>query len=161
DPELGASGVLLDQLLRQAPRVQSALADRDPTAAAALSGQLERLAQAVKTRQPSAEVDALSGPLAQSLEATFPAPGADAAPAAGELGQARRLLDQALTAYRAGDARAVYLVSDAYFLFDPLEKKLLLNDPTLARRTEARFAELRGLLATPGRDHEAADLVAA
>jgi high-affinity iron transporter len=162
EPELGASAVLLDQLLRQAPRVQSALAADDPTAAAALPVQLEQIATAVNAREPAAQVGALIGPLAQSLDASVPPAGAGAAAAAGEqLIEAQRLLEQALLAYRAGDKRAVYLVSDAYFLFDPLEKQLLLSDAVLARRTEARFAELRSLFATPGRQHEAELLVAA
>ena len=52
-------------------------------------------------------------------------------------------------------------MSDAYFLFDPLEKKLALSDAELAQRIEARFAELRGVMAHAGREREAAALVAA
>ena len=159
---LTSSTILLDQLLRQAARVQTVLADRDPTAAAALPQQLDRIAVAIRARQPAADVAALAGPLAHTLAAQFPA--ARSAAQAGEqtdLAEARQLLDQALAAYRAGDPRAVYLVSDAYFLFDPLEKQLALSDPVLAQRAEARFAELRGLMSAPGRERETAALVAA
>jgi len=160
--EFTATGVLVDQLLGQAARVQSAMAEHDPTAAAALPAQLERIAAAIRARRPAADVGALVGPLAQSLESAFPTAGSStAASDRTQLVEAQRLLEQALAAYRAGDARAVYLVTDAYFRFDPLEKKLLLSDAALARRAEARFAELRGVLAAPGRDREAAALVAA
>jgi high-affinity iron transporter len=160
--ELTASGILLDQVLRRAPRVQTALAERDPTAAAALPQQLERLAAAIRARQPAADVAALTGPLARTIEAQFPAAASPAQSSEeGQLVEARRLLDQALDAYRAGNPRAAYMVSDAYFLFDPLEKKLALNDAGLAQRAEARFAELRGVMSAPGHGQEAATLVAA
>ena len=153
--------ILLDQVRGQVPTIQAALAERDATLAAALPQQVDRIAAAVRDRRPVGEVAALTGPLTRSLEAQFPDEGAVAPDAVSELADAQRLLDQALAAYRAGDPRAVYLVSDAYFIFDPLEKKLALRDPALAARAEGRFAELRGVLATPGNDREAAALVAA
>ena len=160
--ELTETTILLDQALRQAPRVEAALAQRDPTAASGLAQHVDRIAAAIRDRQPAGDVAALSGPLAQLLEAQFPAaPGAAQPAEQDQLVEARRLLGQALAAYREGDPRAVYLVSDAYFLFDPLEKKLALSDTALARRTEARFAELRGVMGAPGRRREAAALVAA
>ncbi len=159
---LTSSTILLDQLLRQAPRVQSALAERDPTAAEAFPQQLDRIADTIRARQPASAVAALAGPLAQAFAAQFPAARGEAqAGEQADLLEARRLLDQALTAYRDGNPRAVYFVSDAYFRFDPLEKKLALSDAALAQRVEARFAELRGLLSAPGREREAATLVAA
>jgi high-affinity iron transporter len=159
---LTATGVLLEQVLRQAPRVRDAWAASDPAAAAALTERLDRIAAAIRDRQPATEVVQLVNPLAQSIEAQFPLAGAETQSSdSDELAQSRRLLEQALAAYRAGDARAVYLVSDAYFLFDPVEKKLALNDAELAQRAEARFAELRGLMGTPGHEREATALVAA
>ena len=159
---LSQTRTLLEQTRRQAPRLQEALAAADPTAAAAMAERLDRIGAAIDARQPAAEVTALAGPLVQSLEAQFAAPaGADQPSERDQLDETRRLLDQALAAYRQGNARAIYIVSDAYFLFDPLEKKLALSDASLAQRIEARFAELRGLMATPGRDREAAALVAA
>jgi high-affinity iron transporter len=159
---LRQAGTLLDQVRRQAPRVQEALAEQDPTAAAAMAERLDRIGAAIDARQPAAEVAALSGPLVQSLEAQFsPTTGAGQPSERDQLAGTRRLLDQALAAYREGNARAIYIVSDAYFLFDPLEKKLALGDARLAQRIEARFAELRGVMAAPGRDREAAALVAA
>jgi high-affinity iron transporter len=159
---LSQTRTLLDQVRRQAPRVQETLAEQDPAAAAALAERLDRIGAAIDTRQPAAEVAALAGPLVQSLEAQFAATtGAGEPSARDQLAETRRLLDEALAAYRQGNARAIYLVSDAYFLFDPLEKRLALGDATLAQGIEARFAELRGLMATPGRDREATALVAA
>jgi high-affinity iron transporter len=159
---LTESTILLDQVLQQAPRLQAALAERDRTAADALPQQLDRLAAAIRDRQSPAAVAALTTPLAQTIEAQFPA-AADGAQsnALDQLAAARRLLDQALAAYREGNPRAVYLVSDAYFLFDPLEKAVALRDASLTQRVEARFAELRSVMGSPGHAHEAGTLVAA
>lgn len=158
---LSSTTVVLDQVMRQTGPVERVLAERDPAAATALRERLDRIAQAIAARQPAADVVQLASPLAQTIEAQFP--GGDGAPAAAEsdqLVEAKQLLAKALAAYEAGDTRAVYLVSDAYFLFDPLEKKLALSDATLAQRAEARFAELRGLMGTPGHGREATALVA-
>jgi high-affinity iron transporter len=158
---LSQTRTLLDQAQRQAPRVEEMVGERDSIAAGAMRDRLERIAAAIDARQPAAEVAALTAPLAQSLETQFAAAAAGQSSDRDQLAETRQLLDQALAAYRDGDARAVYAVSDAYFLFDPLEKKLALGDPALAQRIEARFAELRGLMAVPGREREAAALVAA
>ena len=66
------------------------------------------------------------------------------------LQQSRQLLDAALRAYAAGDARAQSLVSEAYLAFDPVEKLLATKDAELSRRMEGAFLGLRGLLRTPG-----------
>lgn len=151
--------VLMGQLVRHAPRVQDALTEHDPTAAAALPVTIERLGAAVRARRPSAEVLALTGPLARTLDGHFAAARAESAGDA--LAAAQRLLDEAAGAYDRGDPRAVYLVSDAYFLFDPLEKPLALRDPALAQGAEARFAELRGAMAGSGQTHEVERLMTA
>jgi high-affinity iron transporter len=159
---LTATTVVLDQVVAQAPRLRQALADRDPNAAAALTERVDRIAAAIRARQPAADVIALTGPLAQTIEAQFPAADGTTKPSEqDQLVDARRLLDQALAAYRDGNPRALYLVSDAYFLFDPLEKKLALSDAGLASRTEGRFAELRSLMSAPGHEREAGTTVAA
>lgn len=159
---LAQTRTLLEQAQRQAPRVQAALAERDATAGAAMMERLERIAAAIQAQQPAAEVGALTAPLIQTIEAQYAAVGGAGQPSDGEqLTETRRLLDQALAAYRDGNPRSVYIVSDAYFLFDPLEKKLALNDAALAQSIEARFAELRGLMSTAGHEREAAALVAA
>jgi high-affinity iron transporter len=160
--ELTESGILLDQVLRQAPSVQDVLREQDPTAAAALAEQVDSLAAAVRARRPAAEVVAIAAPLAAAIEARLPAASQPGQPSDQEqLAEARRLLDRALADYRAGDARAAYHVSDAYFLFDPLEKRLALADAGLAQRAEARFGELRGVMQSPGHEREAASLVTA
>jgi len=159
--ELTESEILLDQVLRQAAGAQAALAGSDPGAAAALPQQLAQIAAAIRARQPAADVAGLTNGLAQAIEAQVPVAGASQSSAHDQLAEARRLLDQALAAYRQGDPRAAYLVSDAYFLFDPLEKPLALRDAALAQRAEARFAELRGVMRAPGHEHEAATVVAA
>ncbi len=66
------------------------------------------------------------------------------------LQEGQRLLAAALAGYRSNDPGALYLVSEAYFQFEPLEKKLGVTAPQLTRSVEARFLELRGLMAQPG-----------
>jgi high-affinity iron transporter len=90
----------------------------------------------------------------------FDADGApNAAPAPDALAEAERLLDAALAAYRAGDGRALPLVSDAYFAFDPLEPRLRLAAPPLTPQIEARFLALRGAIAQPGAGDQVTQLV--
>jgi high-affinity iron transporter len=156
------SAILLEQVRQQAPRVEAAVAARDRTAAAALSQQLDVLSAAIRERRSAAEVVALSAPLVQMIEAQFPetSSGPRVSPAE-QLVTIRRLLDEALTSYRQGNGRAAFTVSDAYLLFDPLEKTLGVRDAGLARRAEARFAELRGVMGSSGHADDAASLVAA
>ncbi|MDX2167058.1 MAG: c-type cytochrome [Deltaproteobacteria bacterium] len=158
--ELTESEILLEQVQRQAPRVLTALAAQDATAAAQLGADVEQLARVVTQRGPAADAARASTAAAQILEARFPAAATAPGTPPDALAEARRLLAEALAAYQRGDARAVYTVSDAYFLFDPLEKPLGLSDAALARRLEGQFAELRGVMAKPGHAAEAAALVA-
>ena len=157
--ELTATSVLLEQVAAQAPRLQPAhwpTATRPPPLQ--LTAALDRIAAAIRAAPTRRRCGRAHRPAAhrRSRRSSRP-PTAPPSPATRtQLVEAQRLLDQALAAYRAGDPRAVYLVSDAYFLFDPLEKKLALSDAALASRTEGRFAELRGLMAQPGREREAA-----
>jgi high-affinity iron transporter len=160
--ELTETDILIEQLRAQAPRAQAALIPYDPALASALPDRVARIAATVRERRPAGELVSLTGPLAESVAAQVPGGGAGGGedPAA-QLAAARRALDEAHAAYRAGDPRAVYLVSDAYFLFDPLEKRIRLRDAELARRAEARFADLRGLIAAPDRPRDVARALAA
>jgi high-affinity iron transporter len=162
DAEMLEVGILLEQVQHQAPRLQGALAQRDAAAADQLGAALAATADAVVRRAPAVEVAAAAGRAKQLVEAQFPAAGAAAASAAPDaLATAERLLGEALAAYRAGDPRAVYIVSDAYFQFDPLEQTLALSHGALVRQIESRFTELRGVMSRPGRDADAAALVTA
>jgi high-affinity iron transporter len=157
--ELVESELLLDHVQRQTPSVQAALAAQNPTAAQQLADLVTRIAALVQAQGAAADVAAAASQAAQLIDAQFPAAASAPASAPDALGEARRLLATALDAYTRGDPRAVYIVSDAYFLFDPLEKPLALSDAALARRIEGQFAELRGILAQPNRSAEAAALV--
>jgi high-affinity iron transporter len=160
--DLAESDILLGQLQRQLPRVQAALAERDRPAAPALATQIDQISTAVRARQPAKEVVVLAGQAAQAIEQHLPADApAQASGQSDALAETSRLLDAALDAYRNGNPRAVYMVSDAYFLFDPLEKQLALRDAALTRRVESRFGELRGLMSTPGHAADAEAVVAA
>ena len=162
EQEMVEVGILLAQLQRQAPRLQTALAQRDGAAATQLAASVNETADAISKRAPAVEVAAAAGRTKQLVEAQFPAAGAAVEAAAPDaLRNAQRLLGDALAAYRAGDPRAVYIVSDAYFLFDPLETQLALSNGPLVRQIEGRFTELRGMMAQPGHDAEAAALIAA
>jgi high-affinity iron transporter len=162
EQEMLETGILLEQVQRQAPRLQSALAQRDPAAADQLAAAVAETSDAIARRAPAVDVVAATGRAKQLVEAHFPTAGAAAAASAPDaLVQAQALLDKALAAYRAGDPRAVYSVSDAYFLFDPLEQTLSLSNAALVRSIEGRFTELRGVMAQPGREADAAGLVTA
>jgi high-affinity iron transporter len=132
--------------------VLNALAEDDPTGAVLLRERLDGLSEALRRDAPAAEVAARALSLADSVadRAAEPEIGEEA------LGEVRRLLAAALAAYRSGDARAVYMVSDAYFQFEPLEKRLALTAPDVTRRVESRFLDLRGLLGRPGNADAAA-----
>lgn len=149
--------ILLDQLERQAPKVGA------ETGTDGLPGKLRAIRRAIDHREPAAKVVELAGAVAQEIDARLPASEAGAAPAEGgdALLETRRLLDDALDAYGRNDERATYLVSDAYFQFEPLEKQLAIADAEATRRVEARFLELRALMAKPGAVSEARAIVEA
>ncbi|MGD9764273.1 MAG: FTR1 family protein [Candidatus Binatia bacterium] len=162
DPQgLIESEVLLGQVTAQAPRVQSALAARDAAAGRELETAVQQLARLIQARGPGREVSAAAARGAALLEAQFPAAAAAPVSSPDALAETSRMLEQALAAYRAGNQRAVYIASDAYFIFDPLEKTLALSDQALALRLEGRFGELRAVMSQPGGEAEAAALVAA
>lgn len=154
--------VLVEQVERQGGRVANALAAEDQAAGEALGDRLARLSAAVRRAAPPAEAAALARDIARTVDDRLAAKEESVAAAGTDrLDEVRRMLDAALAAYRAGDARAVYLVSDAYFQFEPLEKQITLAAPEITRRVESRFIELRGLLGRPGEADAAAALVAA
>jgi len=162
DQDLTESEVLVGQINAGAPAVAEVLKTNDPAAAQALSSQVARLSQLIGQRAPAAEVTKLTEAIATSLPTGEAAAAATSGAAAPDpLADARRLLADALRAYQRNDAQALAHVSDAYFQFEPLEKKLSVNAPDLTQRVESRFLELRGLLSKPGNDAQAATTVAA
>ena len=94
-----------------APRRTGALAAQDATAAARWrAAGADRRRDRCQTAR--ADVAALAGPLAQSLEAQFAAPAGAGQPSErDQLVETRRLLDQALAMYRDCNARGIYIVS--------------------------------------------------
>jgi high-affinity iron transporter len=92
-----------------------------------------QLVAAMRARAFDAFADA-SAAATQPLAATAPRP------ALAEVGQ---LVDKAL-ATRAGDAAgAAALATDAYMRFEPFEKRLGATHPSLVRRIEESFVQLR------------------
>lgn len=158
--EMVETTVLLEQVERHAPRLQATLAQRDPAAAERLAAELAAVAASVARRAPAVEMVAAAGRAKQLVETQFPGAGEKPVAAPDALADAQRLLGEALAAYRAGNPRAVYVVSDAYFLFDPLEQTLSLSHGALVKQVEGRFTELRGVMSRPGHDAEVATLVA-
>jgi high-affinity iron transporter len=133
---------------------------KDAADAGRLRETLQKIGESVERESASRPVADLAASAAALVEqhVTEPAPATDTSDG---LAAAGRLLDQGLEAYRAGDPRAVYLVSDAYFQFEPVEKELALKAPEITRSVESRFLELRGVLAKPGEFDAAASIVAA
>ncbi len=90
----------------------------------------------------------LGGPIDKAGSAARPAeshhPDATAAFTA-----ARELVDRAVAAYRAGDAGASALATDAYTRFEPLEKAIGARDAAAVRGVEEAFLRLRTALRTP------------
>ncbi|HSD11884.1 MAG TPA: c-type cytochrome, partial [Candidatus Binatia bacterium] len=154
--EHAESLILLDQLERQAARVGGEVGIDG------LPQRLRAIRQAIEARHPAPEVVSQTSSLAHEIEARLPAaePQAPATQGGDALAETRRLLEEALAAYERNDERATYLVSDAYFQFEPLEKPLALAHPEVTRRVEGRFLELRTLMAKPGAVAEARALVA-
>jgi high-affinity iron transporter len=87
------------------------------------------------------------------------APGAGGDDGVGRpLAETRRLLAAALDAYRRGDPAASDLATDAYFRFEPLERRLGATDPAAVRRVEEAFLRLRTALRRPGAVAEAEEV---
>ena len=77
------------------------------------------------------------------------------------LAETKRLVDEAVAAYRRGDAAAGGLATDAYMHFEPLETQIGATDPAAVRRVEERFLGLRTALQQPGHEVEVNDRAAA
>jgi high-affinity iron transporter len=146
--EYAEIAVLLEQAERQAPAAEAetglALADR-----------VRAIRQSIERREPAAAVIQATSGLAHEVEGRLPQV-AEAAPAAtgDALSETRRLLDEAAAAYERRDSRAPYLVSDAYFQFEPLEKKLAISAPDITRHVEGTFLELRAAMAKSAAEPE-------
>ncbi len=66
------------------------------------------------------------------------------------VGEAHRLLDEAIAARRRGEAAAGAIATDAYMRFEPFEKRLGAVDPGAVVRVEEGFVRVRGALHEPG-----------
>ncbi|HKA27951.1 MAG TPA: c-type cytochrome [Candidatus Binatia bacterium] len=75
-----------------------------------------------------------------------------AARASAAVGEAHRLLDEAIAARRRGEATAGAIATDAYMRFEPFEKRLGAVDPGAVTRVEEGFVRVRGALREPGTD---------
>jgi high-affinity iron transporter len=78
--------------------------------------------------------------------ATAPAAQDDAGPA---LAASRRLVDEAVAAHARRDEQARALATDAYFAFEPVERRLAGVDAAMVGRVEQAFLALRGALGDP------------
>lgn len=153
--------ILLEQARKRAGALLADLEKIDAAAAALLAAELAKFEEAVRTGQPADAVSAAAARFAAALEGRFAPTGAAPPPADGALKETHRLLEESLAAYKRDDPAAAYLVSDAYFAFEPLERKLALANPELVRAIEARFLELRGTVGRPDDVDAATSLVAA
>lgn len=158
DLELGESLMLLEQVRLRHEAVLEALAAQDTAAASRVRDLLDRIGASIEAGSPSQSVASLVAEASAAIEQHV----AEPEPKAGEgdaFAATARLLDEALDAYRTGDPRAVYIASDAYFQFEPVERELAIKGPEITRRVESSFVELRGVLAKPGQQAEAAAIV--
>ena len=158
--EYRESLVLLQLIREQRDAALAALAQHASGDTKSLPDQLDQIARTVADRGSAATVQSLATSAALTIERLVPAEPAGG-PDADPLGEVRRMLDDALAAYRDGKPDATYLVSDAYFKFEPIETQLATSAPQITRQVEASFLELRGTLAKPGNEARAAELVAA
>ncbi len=160
DLEYRETSILLEQVQRRAPAVIDTLRAQSADQAAELQRRVEQIAAAVHRRSAPAAVQSEVAASTAILQAHVTPAETEPATAEGDaLAGTRRLLDDALAAYRRSDARARDLVADAYFKFEPLEKRVSLSAPDLTRRVESLFLDLRGAVAQPGNGEHAASLV--
>jgi high-affinity iron transporter len=62
------------------------------------------------------------------------------------LAESGRLVDESVAAHAGGDDRARALATDAYFAFEPVERRLAGVDASIVGRVEQAFLALRGAL---------------
>lgn len=156
DRDYRKSAILSDLMKQRGANALVALTMHAPDRTETVRHDIERIASIVTNRGAAMEVSSLATKVAQIIDTSIPATTVESGDA---LTATKGLLDDALAAYRAGDARASYLVSDAYFQFEPFEAKLNVTDPDLRRRIEGRFLELRGVLSKPGAEAQAAAVI--
>ncbi len=109
------------------------------------------LVAAVRGSAPVAVVHSAADAVATHLERSLPPATPNTALSAEDsseaaLHESARLLDDAVRAYAQSDARAVALVSDAYFAFEPVERHLGGVAPQLKAAVEEKFVRLRQAL---------------
>lgn len=153
------STILVDLIRQQRDRALETVSAYAPGQVDGLRRDLDRIAAIVAQRGPAKELATLTASTAHVIDSNVPSIAASAA--ADALNETKRLLSDALTAYKAGDARANYLVSDAYFAFEPFEAKLNAVDAGLRSRIETRFLELRGIFSKSGAHAEASSVIEA
>jgi high-affinity iron transporter len=158
--EYRESLILLDLIRSRLDPALAALAAHGGDASDSVRTDVSRLAEMLAARSPAGDVATLARGAAVTIEAHIPAEAAGVA-SHHALADTRRLLDEALEAYRSGEPQALYLVSDAYFQFEPLEGQLAARAPQLRPQVEARFLELRGVMGKPGAADRAETIVRA
>lgn len=146
--ELAEAKALADQINTSAGTVYPSL---NQSQGNVVRDAVRKLVDAVRSSATVAVVGAAADSVAAQLERFLPpatpttvAQPAD--PALAALGESTRLLDAAVRAYAQGDARALALVSDAYFAFEPVERHLGGVAPQLKASVEEKFVRLRQAL---------------
>ncbi len=158
--EYAESTILLEQVEQQAPAVLAALREHTAAGADEVGAQISELGRAVRGRMPVMPVRMVAHAAATTVQQVLPAE-ASAPPAPDALAQTRRLLADALAAYGRDDpTTARTLLSDAYFQFEPLERRLAAAAPQITQRVEGNFLELRGVMNAPGAAQRAAAIAA-
>lgn len=158
--EYRESRILLDLIRSKLEPALRALAPHDAEVSASVRADVSRLSEVIAARGPAREVATLARTAAAAIEDRVPERASPVASRAA-LNETRRLLRRALEAYRLGEPQALYLVSDAYFQFEPLEGQLSARVPRLRSQVEARFLELRGAMRTPGATDRVEAIIAA
>lgn len=155
--------LLVAQVEQRADPMLRRLLEESPGEALPIQRDLQELLEGVRGRRDTREVVSAAGTLANRMEALGAAPILPAAQPDGRtaFAEVRQLLEEAVQAHQRGDARAVYLVSDAYFAFEPLEKPLGITAPQIVARVEERFLALRGLIGSSGPPAEVSRLAGA
>jgi high-affinity iron transporter len=161
--ELVEVQILAAMMVENAALVAGSPAVEGSDLATALPARATELADKIQRGAAAAEVAALADLIGRELAIEDPAAADDEQGAAGTqaLSATSRLLADVLPAYRIQDGKALYLVSDAYFAFEPVERRLAAAAPDLVQRIEGRFLELRGVLGKPGAHDRASRLIAA
>ncbi len=147
--------------------VAEQLGAASPAAAKQAHSVAEQIVAVIAARGNAAVLDRHVQELRQLVETLPEVTSAAKVAEAGEqapeesLDKSRDLLRAALAAYQRSDAQATSLLSDAYFEFEPLERRLGASAPRLKSQVEERFVLLRQQLRLPGNEAAVAATVAA